>query len=162
MLVSNLLISNKAATARPAAEYEPTSTEMLTVEGENEQTHANFAPNARAVVAAFGNVAPHNASNYVVHRFNLCNAAGERIRAVELRSFLHVGTDGAEAGHLEIWETIGGAVTKVCEVYPDHLILPTAASDPTVGIRDGSLYYNTATDKIKIRANSAWETVTSA
>jgi len=42
------------------------------------------------------------------------------------------------------------------------LILPSLASDPTSGVVDGMIYYNSTSNKIKVRANGAWETVTSA
>lgn len=36
-----------------------------------------------------------------------------------------------------------------------YLALPTGTSDPA-GIPDGSIYYNTNTNKLRLRANSAW------
>ncbi len=52
--------------------------------------------------------------------------------------------------------------TVDASVSQSGLLLKSSASDPTIGVADGMVYYNSTSNKIKVRANGAWETVTSS
>lgn len=60
----------------------------------------------------------------------------------------------------KLLEELKKRIVSLERTRPSKIILEKLASDPTA--EDGRIYYNTATDKMKVCENGVWKTVTTS
>jgi len=68
---------------------------------------------------------------------------------------------GTVAGTIQLWADdidfyLGGSSSPThIELYRDHFNMPRESANPTAGLQDGSIYYNTSTKRLRVYDHSA-------